>query len=66
MNLDEATLALIKETFEEQKCCKCQDQAFRMARRKFYCADHYPVPCPSEVIIKMYRHPKYGSSILQD
>jgi len=61
MALDETTLALIKETFEGMKCCKCQKSATRMARRKFFC-DDYPVPRPGNPAetMKTHRHPKFS------
>ena len=60
MPLEETTLTLIKETFDGQKCCKCKEPATRMARRKFYCAHHYPVPRQSSVeLMKTHRHPSF-------
>jgi hypothetical protein len=48
--LDPRTEVLLREFFHGKSCCQCRRPAHRVARKCYYCEDHFPYRRPVPTI----------------
>jgi hypothetical protein len=61
MRLEPDTVQLLRECFDRQTCCQCPRPAVRLARKRFYCDDHFPRHrSHADGDRRVYKHPRFS------